>query len=142
MPRPAILGRPMTPAERMRRHREQRRQEDEADVDLFTMTNLFPRRTGLPMTVWVSPRGRARHAARIKVNLRHGERMTIGNTAVVRLEPLPEVVVGDLTAADREAVFSWIELNKAALIEHWDGLIDGGDLIERLKPLPAAEPGR
>jgi len=75
MPRPAILDRPMTPAERMRRLRERRRQEDDADVDLFTMTNLFPRRTGLPMTVWVSPRGRARHAARIKVNLRHGERI-------------------------------------------------------------------
>jgi hypothetical protein len=138
----------MTPAERMRRHRERRRQAAPVQMasyqvrDLFTITNLFPRRTGLPMTVWVSPRGRARHAARIKVNLRHGERMTIGNTAVVRLEPLPEVVVGDLTAADREAVFRWIELNKAALLEHWDGLIDGGDLIERLQPLPAAEPRR
>jgi hypothetical protein len=138
----------MTPAERMRRHRERRRQAAPVQMasyqvrDLFTITNLFPRRTGLPMTVWVSPRGRARYAARIKVNLRHGERMTIGNTAVVRLEPLPEVVVGDLTAADREAVFRWIGLNKAALLEHWNGLIDGGDLIERLQPLPAAEPRR
>jgi hypothetical protein len=29
--------------------------------DLFEMANLFPRTTGLPMTVWVSPRGIARH---------------------------------------------------------------------------------
>jgi hypothetical protein len=68
--------------------------------------------------------------------------MTIGNTAVVRFQPVPEVVAGDLAAADREALFRWIELNKAALLEHWNGLIDGGDLIERLKPLPAAEPRR
>jgi hypothetical protein len=36
--------------------------------DLFEMANLYPDTTGLPMTVWVSPRGTARHDARIKVN--------------------------------------------------------------------------
>ena len=30
--------------------------------DLFEMANLFPRTTGLPMTVWLSARGKARHA--------------------------------------------------------------------------------
>ena len=33
--------------------------------DLFEMANLFPVTTGLPMTVWVSPRGNARHDVRI-----------------------------------------------------------------------------
>jgi hypothetical protein len=100
------------------------------------MTNLYPRRTGLPMTVWVSPRGRARHAARIKVNMTHGPRMTIGNTAIVRLRPTPRVILGQLSAADRQAVFQWIVINEAALIDHWNGVIDGGDLIEGLQPLP------
>jgi len=36
----------------------------EAD-DLFEMANLYPRETGLPMTIWVSPRGNARHDVRI-----------------------------------------------------------------------------
>jgi hypothetical protein len=40
--------------------------------DLYEMANLFPRTTGLKLTVWVSPRGRARHDARIKVSLTHG----------------------------------------------------------------------
>jgi len=138
MGRPSIQERAMTVAERQRRHRENlRRQEESNDVDLFTMTNLYPRRTGLPMTVWVSPRGRARHAARIKVSLHHGPRMTIGNTAVVRLQPVPKVIAGQLSASDRQAVFEWITLNEAALLDHWNGLIDGGDLIERLRPLPA-----
>jgi hypothetical protein len=34
--------------------------------DLFEMANLFPRTTGLPMTVWVSPRGNARHDVRVR----------------------------------------------------------------------------
>ena len=29
--------------------------------DLHEMANLYPDSTGLPMTVWVSPRGNARH---------------------------------------------------------------------------------
>jgi hypothetical protein len=137
MARPALGERPMTAAERQRRYRDKQRQEAAPDVDLFTMTNLYPRRTGLPMTVWVSPRGHARHAARIKVNMAHGARMTIGNTAVVRLQPMPRVMAGQLSAEDQVAVFRWIAMNEQALLDHWNGLIDGGDLIERLRPLPA-----
>jgi hypothetical protein len=32
--------------------------------DLFETANLFPRTTGLPMTVWVTSRGNARHDAK------------------------------------------------------------------------------
>lgn len=141
MARPLIQEQPSTDAERQRRHRQKLQQEKDASVDLFTMTNLYPRRTGLPMTVWVSPRGGARHAARIKVNMQHGERMTIGNTAVVRLRPAPAVIAGKLSASDRLLIFTWIAMNEAALIEHWNGLIDGGDLIERLRPVPAETRG-
>ena len=137
MGRPSIQEQPMTVAERQRRHRQKLQRENDAAVDLFTMTNLYPRRTGLPMTVWVSPRGRARHAARIKVNMQHGERMTIGNTAVVRLRPVPTVIAGKLSASDQILIFTWIAMNEAALIDHWNSVIDGGDLIERLRPVPA-----
>ena len=41
-------------------------------MSCFVMANLSPRMTGLPMTVWVSPRGNARHDVRIKVNTTHG----------------------------------------------------------------------
>ena len=51
------------------------RNEDREDLDLFEMANLYPATTGLPMTVWVSPRGHARHAARIKVCMTHGNKM-------------------------------------------------------------------
>ena len=41
----------MTAAERQRRHQERVQREDDTDVDLIGMANLFPGRTGLPMTV-------------------------------------------------------------------------------------------
>jgi hypothetical protein len=104
--------------------------------DLFLMVNLYPARTGLPMTVWAGPRGKARHAARIKVNMTHGPTMDVHNTAVVGIQPMPHLIAGTLAAADRDAVFAWIELNREALLEHWTGNIDGGDMAARTRRLP------
>src|SRR5688572_25987684 len=52
---------------------------DEEDAP-FDMANLYRRDTGLPMTIWVSPRGRARHDVRIKVCTTPGDRMDPTNT--------------------------------------------------------------
>ena len=51
--------------------------------ELYEMANLYPRTTGLPMTVWVSPRGHARHDVWIEVNTTHGDQMNVDNVAVV-----------------------------------------------------------
>ena len=64
--------------------------------------------------------------------------MTLGNTAVVRLEPAPQVISGRLPHEDAAAVFRWIALDREALLDHWHGRIDGRGLAERLKPLPEA----
>jgi hypothetical protein len=45
--------------------------------ELYEMATLYPRTTGLQMTVCVGPRGNARHDVRIKVNMTHGNHMTI-----------------------------------------------------------------
>lgn len=101
--------------------------------DIFFMTNLSPRMTGLPMSVWVSPRGNARHDVRLKVNTTHGNRMTIDDTAVVAVRPAPRVVAGHLDRDDRRVVVDWIALNYDAIVSYWDGQIDTGQFIERLK---------
>ena len=106
--------------------------------ELFEMANLYPGETGLPMTVWVSPRGNARHAARIKVNMTHGNRMTVENTAVVTIRPSPRVIAGRLSSDDETAVFRWITLNSASLIAYWNGDIGTIQLAQALKPLPSA----
>jgi hypothetical protein len=35
------------------------------------------------MTVWMLPRGNARHDVKVKVSMTHGNQVTIANTAVV-----------------------------------------------------------
>jgi hypothetical protein len=108
----------------------------DASEDLFEMANFFPADTGLPMTVWVSPRGNARHDVRIKVNMAHGPRMTIANSAVVAVRPAPRLVAGQLSPADMLAVGDWIRLNEAALIDYWNGQVSTAGLVHRLRPLP------
>jgi len=109
-------------------------QVTERDADeLFEMANLFPRTTGLPMTVWVSPRGNARHDVRVKVNITHGDQMNIANTAVVGVRPTPHVIAGNLSSDDQRAVFEWVSLNTGAIVEYWDGRIDTIELGQLLK---------
>ncbi len=104
--------------------------------ELYEMANLYPRTTGLPMTVWVGPRGNARHDVRIKVNMTHGNQMAIDNTAVVAVRPAPSLIAGRLSSEDRHLVFAWLGINAAAIIAYWDGDIDTAELIQTLKPLP------
>jgi hypothetical protein len=111
--------------------------ETEAE-DLFEMANLFPETTGLPMTVWVSPRGNARHDVRVKVNMTHGNQMNAANTAVVAVRPTPRVIAGHLATDDERAVFQWVSLNQPALVAYWDGQIDTIQLGHLLRPLPPA----
>ena len=85
------------------------------------------------MTVWVSPRGRARHAARVKVCRVPGNRMIPSNTAVVRVAPEPALIAGQLPAPYLAPVIQWIALNQAALLEYWDGKIGTGALMRRLR---------
>jgi hypothetical protein len=116
--------------------------EAEAESDeLFETANLFPGTTGLAMTVWVSPRGNARHDVRVKVNMTHGDQMNIANTAVVAVRPTPQVIAGDLAPGDRQAVFEWVSLNTAALVAYWEGRIDTIELGQLLKWLPSRQPG-
>ena len=103
--------------------------------DLFEMANLYPDTTRLPMTVWISPRENARHDVRVKVNMTHGNQISIANTAVVGVRPTPRVISGRLSPGDAQAVFGWIALNTDALVAYWEGRIDTARTIQALKPL-------
>ena len=105
--------------------------------DIFFVTNLSPRMTGLPMSIWASPRGNARHDVRIKVNMTHGNRMNFDDMAVVAVRPTPRVVAGHLSTEDRQVVAEWIRLNYDAIIAYWNAQIDTGQFLERLKLFPS-----
>jgi len=114
--------------------------EPESD-ELFEMANLFPRTTGLPMTVWVSPRGNACHDVRVKVNMTDRNQMTILNTAVVGVRPTPQVITGQFSPSDEQAIFEWLALNADALVEYWEGRVDTIQLGQALKRLPSPQRG-
>jgi putative DNA-invertase from lambdoid prophage Rac len=103
--------------------------------ELYRMVNIYPADSGLPMTVWAGPRGNARHDVRVKVNMAHGNRMSISNTAVVVVRPMPRLISGQLSARDMQAVIDWLKLNEVALVEHWEGRISGVELGRRLQRL-------
>ena len=111
--------------------REAKAESDE----LFETANLYPRTTGLAMTVWVSPRGNARHD--VRVNTTDGDQMNIANTAVVGVRPTPHVISGRLSPDDQRAVLEWVSLNTASLLAHWEGRIDTIELGQLLHRLPS-----
>jgi hypothetical protein len=106
------------------------------DDELFLMVNVRSRSSGLPMNVWIGPRGRARHAARIKVQMDRREQFDIDHLAVVSVEDdPPQVIEGQLSATDLEQVRRYIAVNKAAILDHWREQTDGIELSRSLKPL-------
>jgi hypothetical protein len=110
-----------------------RREQD----DLYETSNLFPEDTGLSVTVWVSSRGRAHHAALIKVCRIPGNRMVPSNTTVVGIEPEQRLIEERLPDRYLDPVKQWIALNREALLAYWNGEIGTGALIHRLQRAPA-----
>jgi hypothetical protein len=88
------------------------------------------------MTIWAGPRGNVLHDVLVKVNMAHGNRMSMANTAVVAVRPAPRLIAGRLSSADLQAVSDWLRLNEAALVAHWEGQISGVGLGRRLQRLP------
>jgi hypothetical protein len=110
----------------------------DAEQDFFEIANLFPADTGLPMVVWVSERGHARHDVRVQVNQSHGARIMPGNPAVISVRPTPRLVAGNLSPRDLDAVSDWIRLNEAALVDYWEYRISTAQLVQQLRRLPAS----
>ena len=104
--------------------------------DFFKMANLSPTLTGLPMIVWISECGRARHDARVTVSLVHGRRAGPDRTASVSVRPTVGVVAGpQLDGRDLELVRQWIELNRDPILAYWNGDLLIDEVIAQLKPL-------
>ena len=105
-------------------------------LDPFFAVNLASQATGLPMNIWLSPRGQAGHTARIWVQTNHREQFDLDHVAVVSVEEAPpQVIEGRLSSVDLNQVRRYIALNRAAILDHWVGQTDGVDLSHSLRPL-------
>lgn len=106
----------------------------------FEMANLRPASTGLPMVIWVSEKGHARHGPRIKVCLHHGPKANLDPSVSVSIADEPEVGAGSgLAPSDFQAIKNYIRLNKTALLAYWNGEIDTAELICELRKVTPTE---
>ena len=104
-----------------------------SDFDLFSMINLYPRTTGLPVTVWV---GHAQGDARLVIT---PEQYYDPDHAVVwAFRPFTQISKNSLDETTQRAVCAWLALNYDALVEYWEERIDGAELCTHLEPLIAS----
>ena len=100
---------------------------------LFEMANVYPEDTGLPFVVWISPKGRARHDARVKVA--RTERAT-EFVASLSIRPEVRIVAGQLATMEFDLAKQWIDLNRDALLDYWDGVtVQTKHVLAALKPI-------
>jgi hypothetical protein len=110
----------------------------ESGEDLFQMASLSPSLTGLPMVVWISERGGARHDARVRVSLVYGWRARPDHTALVSLRPDVRAVAGPaLDPRDLELVRHWVDLNRDALLAYRNGDLLTDEVIAKLRSVAA-----
>jgi hypothetical protein len=106
---------------------------------LFEMANLRPERTGLPFVVFISQRGGARHDVRVKVA--RGAKVRPSEMVTVAIRPSVRVVRGALDPGDLDLLTKWIELNRAVLIDYWNGVIEyTEDAMHAIRPIAGTSP--
>lgn len=99
----------------------------------FDLANIPPRLSGLPMVVWLSDGTGVRHDLRVKVSQEHGARIRTRDWAVMSVRPEPELLHGELSSRDVDAVTRWIRLNEAVILDYWEGRLFTDDLLARLQ---------
>ncbi|MBV8119739.1 MAG: hypothetical protein JO081_07360 [Alphaproteobacteria bacterium] len=104
--------------------------------EAYAMAKLQPSETGLPMAVSVTENDGFRHDVRVKVSRIHGGLGAWTGVASVAVRPTPRLVIGHLDPTDLRLVSQWIELNRAVIIDYWDGALSLTELLARLKRLP------
>jgi hypothetical protein len=111
--------------------------ETNALDEAYLMAKLVPAETGLRMAVSITPDEGFHHDVRVKVSRIAGRRGRWHDAAPVAVRPQPRLVVpGSLPPADLAVVSRWIELNRAVIIDYWDGRLTTTEALPRLRRLP------
>lgn len=96
------------------------------------MVSLPPSKTGVPNTLFVSTKGYARHAARIKIAIDPLDSLNAAaETASMAIHDFQ--VAGDIDPRIAKQAQQFILRNREALLDYWEQRIDTVQLIERLK---------
>jgi hypothetical protein len=107
----------------------------EADEEAQDMVSLRSEKTGVENTIFVSTKGYARHAPRIKIAVdpphtfdatSKSASMTIHDCSIRGEYVAPHIA---------EQAKQFIDRNREALLDYWECKIDTAQLIERLNPV-------
>jgi hypothetical protein len=79
------------------------------------------------------PRGNARHDVRVKINMTHGNRMSVANTAVVGARPAT-CDFHSVSPGNAPAVLRWIAFNTDALVAYWESRMYTARVVQAWKP--------
>jgi hypothetical protein len=96
------------------------------------MSNLSPKRTGLPFVVWISA-GAWIQNDDIRVKITRGPKVKSSEMISVALRPMLRVIDGQLSNEELGLLEQWVQLNLEVLIDYWNGEIDTSGVLERLK---------
>lgn len=103
---------------------------------MFEMTNLRPRRTGLTVCVYVSERNSS-HGPRIKFMNGYGY-VSVNKLCTMTVSDSPEIISDQrivLSSKDIGEIKRWVILNKDLLISLWNGEIDEIDFAQQMNTL-------
>jgi hypothetical protein len=89
--------------------------------------------TGVDNTIFISPKGNTRHAARIKLAIEPPDSIDPrSKTASISIGDAA-VVAGDVPARLLDQVRRFLEVNRDVLLDHWEYRIDTEELRRRLR---------
>jgi hypothetical protein len=91
--------------------------------------------TGVDNTIWLSPKGRTRHAARVKVAIDPPHTLDATSEAASVAVHDGSLVDGKMSPGLLEQVRRFIDLNRDAITDYWENRIDTRQLDQRLKPI-------
>jgi hypothetical protein len=101
--------------------------------DLEEMVSYRTNVTGVAHTLFISPKGNARHAARIKVAIDPPDSIDPrGNVAIIAIAD-GAVIVGPVPTWLLTQVRQFIAANRDVLLDYWDYRIDTDELRKSLK---------
>ena len=108
------------------------------DLETFAMSNVTPKRTGLPMVIYISVKY-ASHGCRLKVSQIYGNKTRFGKWFSMTVEDEPRIIgdTGDIKLKDIQLVTDFCRLNMRTILDFWDqdDCIDSGEMMDTLVKL-------
>jgi hypothetical protein len=91
--------------------------------------------TGVDNTIWISPKGRTRHAACIKVAIDPPDSLNVISQTTAVAAHDGSVAEGQIPIPILRQVQEFVNLNRDVIFDYWEERIDTRQLDRRLRPI-------